>query len=88
MNLNQRQTTTTKGGITEIAFGFAGNMDDKFYIGGSVGVPVVNYERTSIFRETDVNNASNEFGYSSFQENYTSSGIGINLKLGVIFKTA
>jgi hypothetical protein len=88
VNLNQRQTTTTKGGITEIAFGFAGNMDDKFYIGGSVGVPVVNYERTSIFRETDVNNASNEFGYSSFQENYTSSGIGINLKLGVIFKPA
>jgi long-subunit fatty acid transport protein len=48
----------------------------------------VNYERTSIFRESDVNNASDQFGYSSFQENYTSSGIGINLKLGVIFKPA
>ena len=86
--VNQRQTTTTTGGITEVSLGFAGNMDDKFYIGGSVGVPIVNYERTSIFRESDVNNASDQFGYSSFQENYTSSGIGINLKLGVIFKPA
>ena len=84
--VDQKQTISTKGGITEVAIGFAGNMDDKFYLGGSIGVPIVNYERTSILRESDASTASNDFRFSSLEENYTSSGLGINLKLGAIFK--
>ena len=88
IDLNQENRITTKGGITEVAFGFAGNMDDKIYIGGSIGVPIVNYERTTVFRESDANAIINDFAYSKYEEEYTSKGIGINAKLGIIFKPA
>ena len=88
VDLNQENTITTKGGITEVAFGFAGNMDNKLFLGGSIGVPIVNYERTLVYRESDIVNTQNNFNYSRFEEEYTSKGIGINAKLGLIFKPA
>jgi len=85
--LNQQNRIATKGGITEIAIGFAANMDDKLYIGGGLGVPIVNYERNSQLIETDANGSgNNEFNHSTYEETYTSKGVGINLKLGLIFK--
>lgn len=85
--VDQERSITTKGGITEISLGFAGNMDDKLYIGGSIGVPIVNYVRHSIFTESDATQDNdNDFGYSRYEEEFTSKGVGINAKLGVIFK--
>ena len=51
-NLQQQKRITSKGGITELAFAFAGNMDDKLYIGGSLGIPILNYERRSLLRDS------------------------------------
>jgi hypothetical protein len=85
--VNQENRITTTGGITEIALGFASNMDDKFYLGFGFGLPIVNYEKTSTWREEDANGTgNNEFAYSTYKETYTSKGIGINAKLGMIFK--
>lgn len=85
--LGQENHITTKGGITEIALGFATNMDDKVYIGGSLGLPIVNYKRESIFTESDISgNNANKFNEFSYSENFSSKGFGINAKLGVIFK--
>lgn len=87
--VNQEYISETTGGITEIAFGLASNMDDKFYIGGSLGVPIVNYKRVSEFTESDANGSgNNEFNYSRYRETYTSKGVGVNVKLGLIFKPA
>lgn len=87
--VDQMQKITSKGGITEIAFGFAANMDDRLYLGFSFGLPIVNYERTSSWLESDAaGTGNNEFAYSSYSETYTSKGIGINGKLGLIFRPA
>ncbi len=87
--LNQEKTITTTGGITELSFGYAANMDDKIYIGGSLGIPIVNYNRTSVIKEWDATGASNNnFGYARYTEEYASKGVGVNAKLGVIFKPA
>jgi long-subunit fatty acid transport protein len=86
---NQELTTKSKGGITELSFGAAANMDDKFYIGGSLGVPIVNYSRERRFTESDpANDTTNEFGFSRFEEDYSVKGFGLNVKLGLIFKPA
>ncbi|MBC7826967.1 MAG: aromatic hydrocarbon degradation protein [Chitinophagaceae bacterium] len=88
-NRNQELTTTSKGGITELTFGAAGNMDDKLYVGGSLGVPILNYSRERRFVESDpANDTTNEFGFSRFEEDYSVKGIGLNVKLGLIFKPA
>lgn len=84
--VNQERKVTTKGGITELALGFASNMDDKIYVGLGVGIPIVNYQRTSTFTESDPTPALNDFNYSSYYEEFSSKGVGINAKLGVIFK--
>ena len=85
--VNQSNRIQTKGGITEVALGFAANMDDKLYIGGSLGLPIVNYERESLFTESDATgNTASKFNYFSYKENFTSKGVGINGKLGLIFK--
>ena len=85
--LFQEKDIRTKGGITEIAFGYAANMSDKFYLGGSIGVPIVNYERTTEFRETDVSGDNdNNFNSATYTEYYRSQGVGINARLGMIVK--
>jgi hypothetical protein len=85
--LNQEKTTTTKGGITELALGFASNMDDKVYLGVGLGIPIVNYERTTVLRESDATNVNNNnFNYADYLEQYKSNGVGVNAKIGIIFK--
>ena len=64
-------------------------MDDKLYLGGSIGVPIMNYERTATFTETDASDDNdNNFGFSSVTETFSQKGAGFNMKLGVIFKPA
>jgi len=88
-HLFQKKDIQTKGGITEIAFGYAANMDDKIYLGASIGIPILNYERTSIFTETDLSeDDNNDFNFAEYREDYSSSGVGINARLGLIVKTA
>ena len=64
-------------------------MDDKIYIGAGLGIPIMNYSRTSVMRERDATGVNNNnFGYAEYTEEYESSGVGINAKLGLIFKPA
>lgn len=86
---NQELSTISKGGITELTFGAAANMEDKLYIGASLGLPILNYSRERRFIESDpANDTTNEFGFSRFEEDYSVKGFGLNAKLGVIFKPA
>lgn len=87
--LNQRKTIDTKGGIYDIALGYAANMDDKLYVGGSIGFPIVSYTRLTNYRESDPSgNTNNNFDYFELNDYLSTKGIGINGKLGVIFKPA
>ncbi len=85
--LEQQKTIETKGGIYELALGYAANMDDKFYIGGSLGIPIINYSRTTQYKESDPSgDPNNNFDYFELNDHLTTKGFGINGKLGVIFK--
>lgn len=85
--LDQQKTITTKGGIYEIALGYAANMDDRFYIGGSLGIPIVNYRRMTSYRESDPSgNTNNNFNYFQYNDTLSTKGFGVNARLGVIYK--
>lgn len=85
--VNQSYDATTSGGYHEIALGMAGNMLDKLYVGGSLTIPVVSYNRNLVYSEYDASNdPNNDFNFFTFTENFTSRGIGIGLKLGTIYK--
>jgi hypothetical protein len=86
-NRLQQNSIDTRGGITDVALGLAGNMNEKFYLGGSISLSVVNYERDQTYEERDLSgNTNNNFGYSRFEELYTTKGAGVNAKLGIMFK--
>jgi long-subunit fatty acid transport protein len=85
--VNQEQTIQTSGGMNEIGLALSGNLGDKFYIGGSLLWNVLNYERTSLYRESDATtNNKNNFNYFTVEDYLSTTGIGIGLKLGMIFK--
>jgi len=85
--LRQEISKSTKGGISEFAVAFAQNNDDKFYWGATIGIPLVSYTSNTIFKESDTSsNTSNYFNKFEYHDNFTTSGIGFNAKLGVIFK--
>ncbi len=85
--VNQLYNANTRGGYHEITLGFANNMDDKLYLGGSIDIPVVSYNRNLTYSETDATNSTtNEFKSFEYTENFTSRGIGLGAKLGVIYK--
>ncbi len=85
--LRQRNDIETSGGITEIALSYGGNSNDRFYWGFTFGLPIYNYERNSTFTESDESgNQKNYFNTASLQERYHARGIGMNLKMGMIYK--
>ncbi len=85
--VNQEQLIDTKGGITTIGFAGSANLGDKLYMGASMGIDVLNYERTSTYTETDATgNTSNNFNNFTATETLETKGTGINLKLGFIYK--
>jgi hypothetical protein len=64
-------------------------MDDKLYLGISIGVPVISYDRFSSYRESDPSgNTNNNFDYFELNDKLTTRGVGVNAKLGIIFKPA
>lgn len=84
---NQSHLIETSGGITEAALGYAANMDDKVYVGGSIGIPIVRYNKESRLREEDATGDNdNNFAFSELNESFSTKGVGINAKLGVIVR--
>ncbi|MEN9697545.1 MAG: hypothetical protein RLZ56_966 [Bacteroidota bacterium] len=85
--VNQLYDVTTSGSYNELAFGWAGNMQDKLYLGASIIMPFMNYDRQTIYAETDVlNNPNNQFGGFIYNEQFSSKAWGLGAKLGIIYK--
>lgn len=85
--LLQENNIVTKGGISELSFGVGANTNDKFYFGGSISIPFLNYERNGYYSETDQSgDPNNNFNYFEANEYLHSKGAGVNGKFGLIFK--
>lgn len=85
--LNQQHMITGSGGVTDLALGGAVNFDDKLFLGGTFSLPLLNYSRNSQFTESDATaSKSNNFNYATISETLETKGIGINGKLGLIYK--
>lgn len=78
----------TFGRMNEMAIAFAGNYDEKLMVGATVGVPFINYRIEGEYVESDPNEAVEYFDKLTYTEYLRSSGVGVNLKLGVIYKVS
>lgn len=83
--LGQRMDMKTKGGITDASLAVGVNMEDKWFFGGSLSFPFLKYTRYADFKEDDLG-ANPYFDYFEANEMLETKGVGINAKLGVIYK--
>ncbi|CAN5793092.1 outer membrane protein transport protein [soil metagenome] len=84
--LRQTKTVTTRGGMGEWVFGIGGNYSNKFYIGGSIGLPQVKYEEIDSYREREVVDTTSDFDYLEFNQSLSTKGHGFNFKFGLIYR--
>lgn len=87
--LKQMRAVEERGGINEIVLSLGGNYQEKLMVGATLGLPIVRYTRDAYFQEDDatgdLNNYFKSFRYS---ERLQTSGFGVNLKLGAIYKVS
>jgi hypothetical protein len=80
----QQATISRSGASSQWTLAYAGNFDDKFYIGGSLGITRLRFNSTYAFTETPINGtAFNNYGQTN---TFTVTGTGINATLGIIYK--
>ena len=87
-NIERSQLAVLSGAMNEMVLSFAGNYDEKLMIGTTIGVPFVKYRQNSSYDESDPDNLVNYFDELNYNEYLQTDGIGINLKLGVIYKVS
>ncbi len=83
--LGKSQTVSTRGGISEIQLSLAANYNERLYFGGTLGLPFVNYEEEKVYVETDTD-PNSVFNQLTFRESVSTSGAGVNLRFGVIYR--
>lgn len=81
------------GRTNEWSFGLSGNIDDRIYVGATVGIQDLKYTQELYHDERDINNVhrsyandSTPFDALSYTNIFDTRGTGINLKVGVIFR--
>ncbi len=85
--LEQDKVISSWGSLYEVALAFGANYNDRFYIGASLGFPVLDYNEVSTFNEY----ASGDIPETTYRsaevrDVLNTRATGINFKLGIIFK--
>lgn len=93
--IDQFSTISTSGSIGEYGLTFGLNINDKLYLGATIGIQSVQYEREVYYGENyvypgDIYPPGAEMPYQLDYMNYTQriemSGTGINFKLGATWR--
>lgn len=88
--IKRQQFVDTKGGVTELVISLGGNYDEKFIIGATLGVPFISLTEDKEYQEIDEGGGPDGnvpfFDDLTYTEELTTTGIGINFKLGMIYR--
>lgn len=74
------------GSINELFVNFAANYDNKLSMGITMGIPILNYSETKNYLEADDFEIVPNFLDYIYTQNLSTTGGGINLKFGLIYK--
>jgi hypothetical protein len=84
----RRQTVDAKGSNGEIVVSYGANYNEKLLFGITLGVPILSFEETKEYQEEDdpANDIVPYFNALRFEEFLSTTGNGLNLKLGATYK--
>ncbi len=83
---NKSQTISERGSLGELNLSIGGNMNHKLYVGLSVGIPFVDYRLSKTFTESEADVDIPYYQGVNFAEGLTTSGVGVNVNLGFIYR--
>ena len=83
--LRKSVVSSQKGNQFNFSFSAGGNINDKFFIGGSANGEYLRINYENIFREEDQKDTISYFKYFTFQTNTNMSGFGASFNLGGIY---
>lgn len=78
-----KYTSREEGGINQYDFNIAFNIEDRIYLGLTLGAYDVNYKKYSYYTE-DIDRVNGDNGFYELENWFETKGSGINLKFGVI----
>ena len=83
------QTIRRDGSISELSLSYAGNYNNKLLIGGTLGIPILNFSQAREYEEFDPGTQFDGnipfFESLQYTDTLNTDGVGINLKLGIIY---
>lgn len=86
--VNQKRLVNESGSAGEFHIAGGLNFSNKVYLGGLIGIAVENYKKTTNHYEV-VSSGNTDWNYLfnyEFKDHLSSSSVGVNLKVGVIYK--
>lgn len=86
-DLEQTAVIKQSGAIDEMTITFGGNYNDKLYIGGGIGIPILDYTEHTSFSETAADGTPID-GITDYSviTHQNDKGAGINAKIGIIYQ--
>ncbi len=84
--LTKTETIKRGGGINELSLSYAGNFKERLMIGASIGFPFLSYREEKVYKEEDLADEVPFYRELQFDEDLTTTGSGVNLKLGIILR--
>lgn len=79
-------TRYASGNNSMVDINISTNIQNKVFIGASVGIHSLSYSRTSVYNETGYFGYDSKATYYELTNNYNSNGDGVDIKLGVIYR--
>ncbi len=84
--VSQERSSVTRGAYKEYLISMGGNYGDKLYLGLTIGIDDLNYKYNSDYTEKDVDNLYDTFNSFTLNETVHTSGTGVNVKGGLIYR--
>lgn len=84
--LYRSQDVYREGQMNELQFTVGGNLREKIIIGLGIGIPFLEYSEDKVYFESDDSDEVPFFESIEFIEGLTTTGVGINAKLGLIVR--
>lgn len=85
-SIEQGELIERSGSLNELFIAIGSNINNKFSWGATIGFPFATFEEYKRYVESDPNDQVDFFDNLAYNQNLKTTGVGFNLKLGVIYK--
>lgn len=85
--IKQEVRKVSSGGIYELGLSYAEGFNEKWQFGVTAGIPLVSHSTETRLIESDTSSRTdNNFKRATYNDEVSTTGAGINLKMGVIYR--